>query len=115
MKLLLVHILDNKNIIHILRYKLYNTFLVDRWTNLTFKNLSNSQCRIHSVFNNRTKSDIPELFQCLTTITADINKLYHVKLPVYDTFDNARLNYLHEEFEKFESVRKTFITNPKHV
>jgi hypothetical protein len=102
MKLLLIHILDNKNVIHTLRYKLYNTFLVDKWINLTSKNLSNPQCRIHSVFNNRTKNDIPELFQCLKTITTDINKLYHIKLPIYDTFDNARLNYLHEEFEKFE-------------
>jgi hypothetical protein len=32
----------------------------------------------------------------------EINKLHRVKLPVYTTFDADKLNYLHEEFEKFE-------------
>jgi benzoyl-CoA reductase/2-hydroxyglutaryl-CoA dehydratase subunit BcrC/BadD/HgdB len=56
------------------------------------------------VFNNRTKDDVQDIFQSLNRITVEINKLHRVNLPVYTTFDADKLNYLHEEFEKFEIV-----------
>jgi len=102
MSKLVVHIKDKDQKIHILKYRLFDTFLTDKWIAITEKNLVNPQCRIHSVFNNRTKADVPEIFQSLQQTVLAINKLYHVKLPVYDTFDTDKLNYLHEEFEKFE-------------
>lgn len=99
---LVAHIKDKKHNSHVLKYKLFDTFLTDKWITLTKKNLNNPQCRVHSVFNNRTKSDVYDIFQSLTKITMEINKLYRVQLPVYAVFDTDKLNYLHEEFEKFE-------------
>jgi hypothetical protein len=99
---LVVYIKDKHQEIHILRYKLFDTFLTDKWIKLTEKNLANPRSKIHSVFNNRTKEDVSEIFQCLKQTVEAINKLYHIKLPLYDTFDTDKLNYLHEEFEKFE-------------
>jgi hypothetical protein len=102
MSLLIVKIKDRDNNLHTLKYKLFDTFLTNRWIKLTKNNLSNPLCRIHSVFNNRTKDDVQDIFTSLNTITIEINKLYHIKLPVYTVFDTDKLNYLHEEFEKFE-------------
>jgi hypothetical protein len=102
MSLLIVKIKDRDNNLHTLKYKLFDTFLTNRWVKLTKNNLSNPLCRIHSVFNNRTKDDVQDIFISLNTITIEINKLYHIKLPVYTVFDTDKLNYLHEEFEKFE-------------
>jgi hypothetical protein len=102
MSLLIVKIKDRDNNLHTLKYKLFDTFLTNRWVKLTKNNLSNPQCRIHSVFNNRTKDDVQDIFTSLNTITLEINKLYRIKLPVYTVFDTDKLNYLHEEFEKFE-------------
>jgi hypothetical protein len=73
MSLLIVKIKDRDNNLHTLKYKLFDTFLTNRWVKLTKNNLSNPQCRIHSVFNNRTKDDVQDIFTSLNTITLEIN------------------------------------------
>jgi hypothetical protein len=86
---------------HYLTYKIQRTQLAVRWLNLTKANLANANHKIDSVFNNRTSADVPEITDKINQIVLKINQLYDKSLPTYSIIDNAKLNYLHEEFEIF--------------
>jgi len=101
MKQLKVTIKDKFGNLNILSYQLYDTQLTDKWITLTNANLKRKTPSIHSVFNNRTEKDLPEIFKKLSSIVNHINKEYDKKLPLYIEYDNKKLNYLHEEFEIF--------------
>ena len=103
---LVVSIKTNKNTVYQLTYELYATHLTNKWIDITQKNLKNTNCKIHSSFNNKTFDQIDEIYARLKELTILINNEYSKKLPVYDTFDNKRLNELHEEFEVFGELLK---------
>lgn len=101
MKILEVKIRDKLDKFHHLKYRLYETDLVDRWATLTDKNLKNPNYRINTVINNRTIADVPEITNLLKDLVLKINAEYDKRLESFDEIDNPKLNYLHEEFEIF--------------
>lgn len=101
MTTVVLSIRTNKDTIYKLKYSLYPIPLVYKWIDITRQNLERESCTIHSSFNNKTYEQIGEVFDRLKELTILINSEYLKKLPVYDTFDNVRLNELHEEFEIF--------------
>jgi len=101
MKTLEVKIRDKFDEFHYLKYRLYETDLVDRWVKLTNRNLKNPNHSINTVINNRTEADVPEISNLLKEIVAKINVEYDKHIESFDDIDNLKLNYLHEEFEIF--------------
>jgi hypothetical protein len=56
---------------------------------------------LNGVFSNGTLNDVPRLTNEIMNLVKNINREYHTQLPIYDTVDNVKLNYLHEYFELF--------------
>lgn len=111
MKILEVKILDKFDQLKAIRYRLYDTPLTDRWVELTKQNLSDPQHKIVSVFSNRTKQDVPEITKSLNDIVRSINKLYDRHIEVFDSLNNEKLNYLHQEFEIFGERIESLISS----
>jgi hypothetical protein len=84
-----------------LSYLIYDTHLSKKWIDLTKKNLSNPDSRIHSVISACTDKDLPELYNKLRSIANKINKLHNLQLPILNTYSIKDLNYMHEEFENY--------------
>ena len=91
---------------HSLVYYLYSTPFRNKWTELVNKNLSNPEHNIYPDFNNSTFDDLHTVTTDLKETCLWLNKEgYGPKLPVYDTYDNIKLNKLHELFEHWGTIR----------
>lgn len=96
-----VHIEDKFENLHVLTYDLYQTDLTKRWIVCTMKNLQNPRHYVASVFNNRTELDVPEITENIKKLVNTLNKEYDKHIDNFESLDNVKLNYLHEEFEIF--------------
>jgi len=101
MKILKIKIKDKFNEIKNISYKLYDNSLVDKWIKLTEDNFIQGNRKISSVFINKTTNDLPELIFNLNQILEKINNSYDIPIEIFDSLDTEKLNYLHEQFEKF--------------
>ena len=91
---------------HSLFYYLYHTPFISKWTELVKKNLSNPGHSIYQSLNNLTFEDLNKITTDLKECCTWLNKQgYGPKLPVYNKFNNTRLNELHEIFEQWGIVR----------
>lgn len=90
---------DNKQ--HEINYRLIDTPLTERWLDIVRQNQHRSNNTLNGVFSNRTTSDIPELTNKINDLVRAINSEYDQILPVYESLDRKKLNYLHEYFELF--------------
>lgn len=106
-------ILDDKNKIHWLRYKLYDSRLANLWAELVDINLQKTDGRyIHSVFMNKTEQDFPQIITEMNVLSKSINRQYDRVLPYFDdeSFLNQDiLNMLHEEYEVYGDRKEEFI------
>ena len=100
MKILKATFLDKFDKTHFLYYRIYDTDLAHRWIKLTEKNKAQKK-ELFSKFTNRVYSELPEVTANLNNIVVNINKQYDQQLPVYDSLNTERLNYLHEQFEVY--------------
>jgi hypothetical protein len=99
-----VTFVDSANVETSLSYNIYNTHLSKKWIDITKENLSNPDCVIYSVLSNYDEKSIPKLYERLRQITIGINKLQPKQLPLFDVYNTAELNYMHEEFENYGRV-----------
>jgi hypothetical protein len=99
-----VTFVDSADVETSLSYNIYDTHLSKKWIDITKENLSNPDCIVHSVLNNYDEKSIPKLYEKLRQITIGINKLQPKQLPIFDVYNTAELNYMHEEFENYGIV-----------
>ena len=91
---------------HSLFYYLYPTPFRSKWLELVNKNLGNPGHSIYQSLNNLTFEDLNKITRDLKECCTWLNKQgYGPKLPVYNKFNNTRLNELHEIFEQWGIVR----------
>ena len=110
MKILKVTFLDKFDKTHSLYYRIYDTDLANRWMKLIETNKSQKK-KLFNKFTNQIYSDLPEVTENLNKIVTDINKRYDQQLPIYDTLDTDKLNYLHEQFEVYGDRVEEFSKN----
>jgi len=97
---------DNNGNRHSLFYFLYDTPFMNKWTELVKKNLSNPNHNIYPDFNNLTFDNLNKITTDLKECCMWLNKQsYGPKLPDYSTYDNPKLNELHELFEHWGTIR----------
>jgi hypothetical protein len=81
-------------------YEIYDHDLAVRWQQFTVRELQRLH-KIHSVFHNQTRADLPQIEQQLSETVQQIDRIQRTQLWSPD-LDQAQLNRWHYQFELFE-------------
>ena len=107
---------DNDGKKHSVFYYLYDTTFKHKWVELVKQNFKGPDAKVFSSYQNSSKKDRPVLTKLLQDCVSRINDHFGPAwtLPIYDRFDEEKLNELHDKFEDWGEIRETVEYRPEN-